>query len=155
MWRSVPPFSAVYWKGMPERSERPTIPPTFDVARYAKESDARVVTAQPAESDEELEHAFDSPSATPCSEVRLVTRPDIGAVATDETWARTIAGMPVVVMSASALKRLPLDHRVGFLMSLMDGAMDLETLVEIAGMPRVEVLRAVRDLFESGVVEFR
>ena len=58
-------------------------------------------------------------------------------------------------MTADELKRLPLDHRAGFLLSLMDGAMDLETLVEVAGMPQGEVLRLVRDLFESGVVDFR
>jgi hypothetical protein len=37
----------------------------------------------------------------------------------------------------------------------MDGAVELETMVEIAGIPREEVLRLVRDLFESGVVDFR
>jgi predicted HTH domain antitoxin len=37
----------------------------------------------------------------------------------------------------------------------MDGAIDLDTMVEIAGMERGEVLRLVRDLFESGVVDFR
>jgi len=59
------------------------------------------------------------------------------------------------VMTLDLLKRLPLDHRAGFLLSLMDGAMDLETMVEIAGMPREDVLRVVRDLYESGVVDFR
>jgi hypothetical protein len=58
-------------------------------------------------------------------------------------------------MPVDLLKRLPLDHRAGFLLSLMDGAIDLDTMVEIAGMPRREVLRLVRDLFESGVVDFR
>lgn len=140
---------------MPDKSDRPTMPPAFDVERYAKESDARIGTVLPVLPDEEPEPGPDTPPATPCSEVRLMTRPDMGAVATDETWARSVTGAPVVVMAADALKRLPLDHRAGFLLSMMDGAIDLDTLAEIAAMPRVEVLRVVRDLFESGVVEFR
>jgi hypothetical protein len=90
----------------------------------------------------------------PRSEMRLLTRPQMGAVR-DETWARTMSGAPVVIVSADELKRLPLDHRAGFLLSLMDGATHLDALVEIAGMPRKEVIRLVRDLFESGIVDFR
>jgi hypothetical protein len=80
----------------------------------------------------------------------------MGASVTDDAWARTMAErFPVVVMAVDVLKRLPLDHRAGFLLSLMDGSADLETVVEIACMPRDVVLRVVRDLFESGVVDFR
>lgn len=139
---------------MPEKSDRPTMPPAFDVERYARESDERIVTAQRVPLPEDAEHALDTPRATPASEVRLLTRRNMGAVA-DEAWARSIVGSPVVVMPSEALKRLPLDHRMGFLLSLMDGAIDLDTLGEVAGIPRAQVLRAVRDLFESGVVEFR
>jgi hypothetical protein len=35
----------------------------------------------------------------------------------------------------------------------MDGTLDLETLVEVSGMAREEVLRIVRDLHDSGVVD--
>jgi hypothetical protein len=79
----------------------------------------------------------------------------MGAVAGDEGWAARMGGMPVVVMPVERLKRLPLDHRAGFLLSLMDGAIDLETIVEIAGMPRNEVIGLVRDLFQAGVIAFR
>jgi hypothetical protein len=41
------------------------------------------------------------------------------------------------------------------LLSLMDGTMDLATVVEVSAMPRNDALRVVRDLFESGVVAFR
>jgi hypothetical protein len=37
----------------------------------------------------------------------------------------------------------------------MDGVTDLETLIELAAMPRDETLRLMRDLFERGVVSFR
>jgi len=37
----------------------------------------------------------------------------------------------------------------------MDGATDLETLIELAAMPRDETLRLMRDLFQRGVVIFQ
>jgi hypothetical protein len=58
-------------------------------------------------------------------------------------------------MSVDELKRLPLDHRAGYLLSRMDGSIDLETLVEVASLSRREVLRMVRDLVDLGVVAFR
>jgi hypothetical protein len=95
-----------------------------------------------------------SPPPEPASEMRLVTRPRIETV-THETWARSITGALYVRLDAETLKRLPLDHRAGFLLSLMDGTLDLETVVEVSGMPRDEVLRIVRDLYDSGVVDLR
>jgi hypothetical protein len=122
-------------------SERPTTPPSFDLVRYAKDSDSR---PQPSESD-----------AMPRSETRIVTRPTIWAVVTDETWARDLCGAPIVATSTDHLRRLPLDHRAGFLLSLMDGTMDLETVVELSAMPRTDALRIMRHLFDSGIIVFQ
>jgi hypothetical protein len=134
---------------MSPKNDWPTLPPAFDVAKFAKESDERIAVAKEAPPDPEPVVALDE------SGIRLLTRPEMRAALTDDSWARTMKGVPVVVMPVHLLKRLPLDHRAGFLLSLMDGAMDLDTMVEIAGMDRGEVLRLVRDLFESGVVDFR
>jgi hypothetical protein len=120
--------------------------PSFDVAQFAKDSDARIARTAPAfpaeENDVEL----------PRSETRLSARPPQHA---DESWAQTMAGTLEVVMPPDRLKRLPLDHRAGFLLSQMYGSIDLDTLVEVSAMKRDEVLSIVRDLFEAGVVEFR
>jgi hypothetical protein len=132
---------------MTRRSHRPTLAPAFDVAEFARQSEhlgALVAVEQERESK--------SPVS---SEVRLVTRPQWGAIITNEAWARSMKGAPNVTMSPQALKRLPLDHRAGFVISLMDGSLDLDTLVELSGMPRDHVLGLVRNLFDSGVVEFR
>jgi|SRR5579883_1045638 len=133
-------------------SERPTCPPAFDVVQFAKDSDARLASARPragaAESDD---------WTCPKSETRLVTRTTVAARAqrTDEDWARGIVGAPVLVVGGEGLRRLPLDHHAGFVVSLMDGSMDLETLVELSGMDRQDALRLVRALFEAGLVAFR
>jgi hypothetical protein len=64
-------------------------------------------------------------------------------------------GAPAVIMAPDDLRRLPLDHRAGFLLSLMDGTIDLETIIEVSGIPRAEALRFVRDVYEAGIVVFR
>jgi hypothetical protein len=134
---------------MTRRSHRPTLAPTYDVEEYARESERLVRSARNApESDREF-------PAHAASEVRLITRPQWGAIVTNEAWARGMTGSPYVTMSSEALKRLPLDHRAGFVISLMDGTLDLDTLVELSGMSRDDALGLVRNLFDSGIVEFR
>lgn len=131
---------------MVRKSERPTVPPEFDVAKYAKDSDAHIQTARRRDPDVGC--------TVPRSETRLSTRPDMAAAVTDEAWARSMTGAPVVVVPPAELVRLPLDHRSGFLMSRMDGLVDLDTLIEISSMKRADALRLVRDLYDSGIVEF-
>jgi hypothetical protein len=66
-----------------------------------------------------------------------------------------MVGAPTVSMLPDQLRRLPLDHRAGFLLSLMDGTIDLATVIEVSAMPASDARRVVRDLFEAGVVVFR
>jgi len=131
------------------------VPPTFDVEKYAKDSDQRLVTAARARVEDEAPPESGARN-TPTSEVRLATRPTMRAgQQTNEAWARAMKGVPVLAMSPEQIKRLPLNHRAGFLLSQMDGAVDLEMLLAIAGMPPEEALRLIRDLYESGVITFR
>ncbi len=130
---------------MNRRSDRPTLAPAYDVDQYARDSDRIAI--------ERAEQARNDPDGKP-SEVRLITRPQWGRGITNDAWARTMSGSPTVTMAAADLKRLPLDHRSGFLLSLMDGSIDLETLLEVSGMDRNHVISIIRNLFESGVVEF-
>ena len=131
-------------------SNRPTVPPAFDIEKYARDSDSRLETVRP------LFNAEEEAPETPHSEVRLATHPKLGALLTDEAWARDNPGAPRVAVGIDRLKRMPLDHHAGFLLSLMDGMTDLETIVELACMPLLsDALRIVRDLCVSGIVEFR
>src|SRR5260221_2725223 len=136
---------------MPRKSERPTMPPSFDVRQFAQDSDAQIVRAQPVSANDEVPAES---GRQPRSEMRLTTRPTMGAI-NDEAWARSVFGAPTVVFAAAQIKRLPLDHRAAVVLSLMDGSIDLETLLDLSMMARHEVLRLVRDLYESGVVDFR
>jgi hypothetical protein len=115
---------------------------------YAHESDRHIAVAGPPQDD--LSALLD-----PSSEVRLAARPAMGEFLSAESWASQVSGTLVVKAPLDAVKRLPLDHRAGFLLSLMDGSLDLEMLVEVSGMDREEVIAIVHTLHESGVVDFR
>lgn len=63
--------------------------------------------------------------------------------------------VPVVIMTDENIQWLELDHRAGFILSLMDGYTTLEELLDIAGMPHNDVLRLVGMLLDKGVISVR
>jgi hypothetical protein len=62
------------------------------------------------------------------------------------------SAMLVAAVSAEELKQFTLDSVSGFLLSAMDGATDVETILDISGLPRLRALRHVRSLLERGIV---
>ena len=46
------------------------------------------------------------------------------------------------------------DHRTGFLLSLIDGVCTLEAIVEACGMPKSDALRILYELVQRGIVAF-
>jgi hypothetical protein len=126
----------------------------FDVVKYAKDSDARIASVTPvSEAPADAAERKDAPERK--SETRLVSRSRVESTLSDEAWASARIGAATVVMPSDDLIRLPLDHRAGFLLSLMDGTLDLETLVSVSPMARADALCLVRDLFENRVIIFR
>jgi hypothetical protein len=58
----------------------------------------------------------------------------------------------VAAVSTEEVKRYALDHVSGFLLSLLDGDTPVENVLDISGMPRLLVLRHLRDLLERGII---
>jgi hypothetical protein len=50
------------------------------------------------------------------------------------------------------IRWLSLDHRSGFLLSLIDGTSSVEELLDISGMPRLDALRIMYGLFQERVI---
>lgn len=50
------------------------------------------------------------------------------------------------------IRWLSLDHRAGFLLSLVDGNSSVEELLDISGMPRLDALRIIYSLFQERVI---
>jgi len=121
------------------------------------------------------------PSAPPKASVRPVTRPPlpreepdegrpaprVDAVASQRTPSRrpsrepepsrpsaALGRVPKVVRSNAEIAKLPLDAKAGFVLSLIDGASSVETIVDASGLPKEQVLAAVEELLRHAVIEW-
>jgi hypothetical protein len=63
--------------------------------------------------------------------------------------------VPAVVMKRDQLRTLSLDHRAGFLLSLVDGVSSFELILDISGMARDDGLRILADLTQQRVIAVR
>lgn len=57
-----------------------------------------------------------------------------------------------MAIPADQVRWLSLDHRAGFLLSLVDGVSSVEELLDISGMPRLDALRMLFTLLEQRVI---
>jgi hypothetical protein len=58
-----------------------------------------------------------------------------------------------VVVSPQEIQWLSLDHRAGFLLSLVDGMSTVDEILDISGMTRLDALKILHDLTEQQVVK--
>jgi hypothetical protein len=58
-----------------------------------------------------------------------------------------------VMVSPEEVQWLALDHRAGFLLSLVDGQSTVDEILDISGMTRLDALKILHDLAEQQVVK--
>jgi hypothetical protein len=63
--------------------------------------------------------------------------------------------VPVLAVDAEQVRWLALDHREGFVLSLVDGVTTVEELIDISGLGRVDLLKTVGGLLEAEVIRLR
>lgn len=63
--------------------------------------------------------------------------------------------VPTVIVPRTQMRWLSIDHRAGFILSLVDGASTVEMILDVAGMPRLDSLRILQELVERRIVAFR
>ncbi len=63
--------------------------------------------------------------------------------------------VPVLLVSPSELRWLALDHRAGFVLSLIDGVSTVEEIIDVSTMPQMEVLRTLYNLITQNVINLR
>jgi hypothetical protein len=63
--------------------------------------------------------------------------------------------VPCLAKPSGDLLDLPLDGREGFVLSLVDGRSDVETIVDISGLPEEETIEIILKLCYLGAVELR
>ncbi|MBI4510738.1 MAG: hypothetical protein HY698_13975 [Deltaproteobacteria bacterium] len=60
--------------------------------------------------------------------------------------------VPIVSVPMHEIASTPLDHRTGFLLSRIDGLLSYEDVIDVAGMPRLDVLRILAHLLRLGYI---
>jgi len=58
----------------------------------------------------------------------------------------------VVAVPSDQIRWLTLDHRAGFLLSLIDGGITVDQILDISGMPRLDALRIMYQLLDQRVI---
>jgi len=64
-----------------------------------------------------------------------------------------VGRVPRVAVSHEQLPWLSLDHRAGFLLSLVDGRSSFEEVLDVSGMPPIEALRLLLELLQQNVIK--
>ena len=64
-------------------------------------------------------------------------------------------GVPVVVVPQAQMQWLSIDHRAGFVLSLIDGFSTLEMVIDVSGMQRLDALRILHALVQQRIVAFK
>jgi hypothetical protein len=63
--------------------------------------------------------------------------------------------VPMVVVPRTQMRWLSMDHRAGFILSLIDGASSVELILDVCGMPKLDALRILHELAQQKIVAFR
>ncbi len=150
--------------------DRPTVVPSFDLQAFARDSEIRQRTVSPAAGDNTLTEARrlleeGDPeqalfllarllAATPLHAEANALSNECGAALERACWSAIgpASGILVVAVSSKELTGFRLDHVSGFLLSLMDGRTDVETMLDLSGVPRLLALRHLRGLVGRGIV---
>jgi hypothetical protein len=64
-----------------------------------------------------------------------------------------VGRVPQVAVSDEQLRWLNLDHRAGFLLSLVDGHSSFEEVLDVSGMAPVDALRLLLELLQQNVIK--
>ncbi len=139
--------------------EKDTIVPPYDVESYAKMAAEMPVPI--TRSISVLVNRINAPGVSPAppgTGTRIsipppptVRRPDLASKGIlDDPGA--LHRVPRRVVSGERLQNSMLDHREGFVLSLIDGQLDIEAIVDVCGMPMSEVLEILESFRLSGVI---
>jgi len=73
-------------------------------------------------------------------------------IAMYESKLGPLAGVPRLAIKPEEVMWLNLDHRAGFLLAQIDGAVDYEALFAVSGLPRLDTARILANLIADGVI---
>jgi hypothetical protein len=152
--------------------QRPTVVPPYDVETFAHDSESGLRAVAPAASEESvvedvrgLVEAGEIEEALACANTALAMAPMHVALralqlhctdALETEYLGRLGGSTAVLVTAvptSELKAHTFDTVTGFLLAQLDGVMSVEDLIDICGLPRLTVLRALCELRQRAIVQ--
>ena len=140
-------------------TDRPTLTPPFDPEAFARESESKLRISAPARppdlgSGVMVRRPPTKPLAREDNSFddfddfdRITTQ-----VPAEPIAAITRATVPTLSMPPDRIRDAQLDHRAGFILSHVDGISDVETILDVSGMPEADVMRILRDLATKGII---
>jgi hypothetical protein len=145
------------------------VPPPFDLQAFARASMAPEEESLDDRTADMLERfsAGDHEGAIELADLILARSPGSAiaivckescASALEATYARVVgpfARVPVLLPTARGASLTGIDHRAGFLMSLIDGRTTVEAILDVCAMPRWLALRVLGELIREGLVRLR
>ena len=63
--------------------------------------------------------------------------------------------VPLVEVKRDQLRWLSIDHRAGFVLSLVDGVASLEMILDVSGMRELDALRILYELVQQRIISFQ
>ena len=63
--------------------------------------------------------------------------------------------VPMILVPPAQLRSLSVDHRAGFILSLIDGSSSVEMILDVCGMSKLDGLRIIEELVRRQIVAFR
>jgi hypothetical protein len=63
--------------------------------------------------------------------------------------------VPTVAVARDQLRWLSIDHKAGFVLSLVDGVSSLEMIIDVSGMPELDTLRILSELAQQRIISLR
>jgi hypothetical protein len=63
--------------------------------------------------------------------------------------------VPIVEVARDQMRWLSIDHRAGFMLSLVDGVSSLEMILDVSGMPYLDALRILYELVQQRIISLR
>jgi hypothetical protein len=63
--------------------------------------------------------------------------------------------VPMIVVPRAQMRWLSMDHRAGFILSLIDGSSSVDMILDVSGMPKLDALRILHELAQRKIISFR
>jgi hypothetical protein len=75
-----------------------------------------------------------------------------GTISAPPKLGWSLSSVPVLAKETVDIMRMALDHRAGFFLAHVDGASNLETILDLVPLPEGEVIALVESLVALGVI---